>query len=718
VIFRWLTGIFVGFLLSIVMRYGEAAQPRFAFSANSFNDTVSQYIVDSKEGRLIPNGLAAASHFPSSIAVHPSNKYVFVTTQSNTELHIYSLDNDTGRLQEINALQAQVASPFAITFDQSGRFVYVAGRVSGNIMGFSFDANTGKIKPISGMPVSAQQRTRQFAVHPSGKYLYAVNVYSDNVSAFKIDETTGMLSKVPGSPFSVGIAPIDMMLPMNDIPQGISQGPYNIQIHPSGKFLYVPNWMSASVSAFKINPSTGSLELIKGSPFKSDPHPYDVVLSPDGRYLYSIHWAMNTIVGFAIDTETGTLRRLSKVGMNTLGSGPVDSWFDGPANTLYISHYYTHNIASYVYNPNDGSLTLNNSTPSRSGPRSISVSYGENPVRLSSRTLYSLSATEKSLTAYNIDTQTGKLKNIANTRLVGNPVSMAYDSVNNIVYVVTNAPDELQAYALDKNNKIQSAVKAPVKLIETPSSVAVGRNGYIIYITSAVRDRLSLFERHPVTGEIKEWPESPRSTKSYPSSVKIDPASRFAFVLSEKSNTIGSYRYRDGLWPLVDEGITRPRLGKDNSEIIDMATDPLGNYIYAADAKNNEILAYWINTSSGYLENAKASNFKVGRRPTSVLVHPSGKWAYVVNNLDNTIYCYSVKILDGSLDKKLQTINTLALPQDLKMDASGRFAYLRYQDSEKVSLYTVDDTNGRLTHQQELIFTGEVTDLVMDHWLQ
>ena len=48
------------------------------------------------------------------------------------------------------------------------------------------------------------------------------------LAADMIDESTGMLTKVPGSPFSVGFAPLDYMIPMTDIPEGVNQGPYNM----------------------------------------------------------------------------------------------------------------------------------------------------------------------------------------------------------------------------------------------------------------------------------------------------------------------------------------------------------------------------------------------------------------------------------------------------------------------------------------------------------
>lgn len=696
--------------------------PRFAYAVNSFNNTISQFVVDSKGGRLIPNGLAATNQFPSAIGVHPSNKYVFAIAQPASQLHIYFLDNNTGRLYETanSPVDIGVASPFALLFEPSGRYVYVAGRLSNNIMGFEFNAQSAELKPIEGMPVlTGGQRARQLAISPNGRFIYSVNVYSDTVSAFQIDPDSGALHAVKGSPYKVGQAPVDVRAPMADIPEGITQAPYNIQVHPSGNYVYVCNWMSASVSVFKINQVSGALTLVDGSPFRSDPHPYDLIISPDGLYLYSVHWAVNSIVGFKIEADSGKLVRLKPERINTLGQGPVDLWFDGTENTLYISHYLSHNIASFRYDDNTGLLTLNDSTPSRFGPRAFSVSYGDEVVRFSSNYIYGISESQNSLFAYKINHQTGEIKLAATVQLEAVPVAVAYDKVKQLVYVATKKPNQIHVFALQDDGKtFQVQTKTPVAVNETPSDIAIGSNGIVIYITSAENDRMLVFERHPETGEIKEWPESPRSTDAYPTQVKIDPAGRYAFVLNEKSNVVASYRFRSGLWPLIDRVEMTKEFGKKNSKFTAITTDPLGNFMYVADGVNNDILHYWINTGTGVFEDMKESHFKVGAKPVDMQFHPSGKWIYVVNNKDATINTFSIDNLYGKFEKKVQTLKTAKSPLSIKLDVGGHFAYVFYSNAKKISLYSIDAVSGQLSHKKDVSVDAVISDVVIDSHIE
>ena len=110
-------------------------------------------------------------------------------------------------------------------------------------------------------------------------------VYTDNnsvqaantVSAFSVGPN-GALTPISGSPFSTG---------------GIGgNGGYvastNILVSPSGNILFVANTGSNDVSAFSINPNTGTLTLVPGSPFSTGGNGnLGLALSatPDGKFL-------------------------------------------------------------------------------------------------------------------------------------------------------------------------------------------------------------------------------------------------------------------------------------------------------------------------------------------------------------------------------------------------------------------------------------------------
>ena len=245
----------------------------------------------------------------------------------------------------------------------------------------------------------------------------------------------------------------------------------------------------------------------------------------------------------------------------------------------------------------------------------------------------------------------------------------------------------------------------------------VGKNGLIIYVLSPKRDRLAIFERHPQSGEVKEWPESPRTTEPKPMQVTIDPAGRHVFMLS-KNNMLSSYRGREGQWPLLDQIDMQRKFGKDNSKLTALTTDPLGNFIYAADSANDEILVYWINTSTGIFEDARKPSFKVGATPIAMNVHPTGNWMYVANEKANTIETYRVDNIFGALEEKVQTVNTSKSLRSLRLDATGRFAYVTYEDSRKISLFAIDTKTGLLSHQKDLLLESEIADYVLDSYIE
>jgi DNA-binding beta-propeller fold protein YncE len=62
--------------------------------------------------------------------------------------------------------------------------------------------------------------------------------------------------------------------------------PYGIAVDPMGKFVYVANQRGSNVSAYTINPSTGALAAVSGSPFAAGSTAEGVAVDPMGKFLY------------------------------------------------------------------------------------------------------------------------------------------------------------------------------------------------------------------------------------------------------------------------------------------------------------------------------------------------------------------------------------------------------------------------------------------------
>jgi 6-phosphogluconolactonase (cycloisomerase 2 family) len=89
-----------------------------------------------------------------------------------------------------------------------------------------------------------------------------------------------------------------------------------VRIDASGKFLYVANSITNTIQGFAIDQTTGALTAVPGSPLATDTTPL-VTLDPSGRYLYSTNSGANTIASYSINTTTGALTLVTRIATGT-----------------------------------------------------------------------------------------------------------------------------------------------------------------------------------------------------------------------------------------------------------------------------------------------------------------------------------------------------------------------------------------------------------------
>jgi YVTN family beta-propeller protein len=65
---------------------------------------VSMYTIDATTGGLTPLGTIATELSPTSIAIHPSGKFAYVTNSGSNSVSMYSIDSATGTLTLIGTI--------------------------------------------------------------------------------------------------------------------------------------------------------------------------------------------------------------------------------------------------------------------------------------------------------------------------------------------------------------------------------------------------------------------------------------------------------------------------------------------------------------------------------------------------------------------------------------------------------------------------------------
>jgi DNA-binding beta-propeller fold protein YncE len=86
------------------------------------------------------------------------------------------------------------------------------------------------------------------------------------------------------------------------------------------EFAYVANESSNNVSAYTINPTSGALTPVTGSPFGAGSVPHAVAVDPKGKFVYVVNTAGNNVSGYKIKSN-GALTPLPGSPFEA-GSGP------------------------------------------------------------------------------------------------------------------------------------------------------------------------------------------------------------------------------------------------------------------------------------------------------------------------------------------------------------------------------------------------------------
>jgi len=191
--------------------------------------------------------------YPQCYGLAPNGRFIYEGTIGGT-VQAFIIDATIGALTA--GQTASFVSDYCIV-DPSSRFMYVT---NGNaIAGYIVDSTTGTLTPISGTPltVSDSHALVSMAIHPTGRFLYGIT--AEAIYAFAIDSVSGSLTAIPGSPLMVARS-ADNLSPW-------------FAIEPAGRFGYVTSRTMSSVYGLSIDPSTGALTPVMGSPFTAGTSP-------------------------------------------------------------------------------------------------------------------------------------------------------------------------------------------------------------------------------------------------------------------------------------------------------------------------------------------------------------------------------------------------------------------------------------------------------------
>lgn len=321
------------------------------------------YELDQSSGDLKEMGLVAEVKSPSFLAIHPNRKFLYAISEIDSfngrktgGVSAYSIDPASGKLTLLNQQTSGGPGPCHVSVDKSGKVVLVANYGGGSVesipigsdgklgepgtfiqhQGKSVDASRQEAPHAHSINVDPGNRfavaadlgldrvlvykletrkgtltpndppyttvkpgsgPRHFAFHPTGLYGYVINEMACTVTGFSWDGKKGVLNEVQ----TISTLP-------GSVEKGFSTA--EVQVHPTGKFLYGSNRGHNSIAAFEIG-REGKLEKIQIEPTQGKT-PRNFGIDPTGQWLLAANQDSDTIVVFKIDQKTGKLQATGK----------------------------------------------------------------------------------------------------------------------------------------------------------------------------------------------------------------------------------------------------------------------------------------------------------------------------------------------------------------------------------------------------------------------
>ena len=264
-------------------------------------------------------------------------------------------------------------------------------------------------------------------------------------------------------------------------------------------------------------------------------------------------------------------------------------------------------------------------------------------------------------------------------------------------YVTTPQNDGVTAFRVNTDTGgLKEILGSPYPTGISPTSIRIHPSGKFAYVSNAGEDTVSLYKIGS-TGELTEV--TPRAvTGDQPADILLDPAGTFLFSVNSAGNTISAFSIDSGTGALTSVGTPVSTFGFTP---IRGAIAPSGKFLYVANSNSASISCYVIDGSGG-LTLIPNSPIKVGNGPNWIAIDPAGKFLYVANLQDGTFSGFMIdgtsgilQAMGGSPFGVSATTSTVIPLSSLVVDPSGKYLYITALNSgNNVYGFTIDATSG------------------------
>ncbi|HUO38660.1 MAG TPA: beta-propeller fold lactonase family protein, partial [Mycobacterium sp.] len=263
-------------------------------------------------------------------------------------------------------------------------------------------------------------------------------------------------------------------------------------------------------------------------------------------------------------------------------------------------------------------------------------------------------------------------------------------------------------------------ITTPTGPAADPQSIAVDRSGKFAYVLDGAPSvgwaQVSMYAIDSTTGTLTSIgpPVSTNGFGLYPGVITVDPSGKFAYVVNEgdpwgyedgAAGSVAMYTIDATTGALTFTGLINGTGDIDGScpglcNPGSMVVDPSGKFAYVGTGAAGlfyGVAMYTIDATTGAL--TSIGKVAATAAPSSVATDPAGKFVYVAIPNVTPGSAGSVSMYAVNATGALVSVGTITVgsdPSSVAVDPSGKFAYVTNFSSNDVSMYTINATTGAL----------------------
>jgi 6-phosphogluconolactonase len=207
-----------------------------------------------------------------------------------------------------------------------------------------------------------------------------------------------------------------------------------------------------------------------------------------------------------------------------------------------------------------------------------------------------------------------------------------------------------------------------------------------------------------------------------PCHISVDKTGKMAMVANYGGGSVASYSIQDkgGLSEaqtfVQHEGSSVNLKRQAGPHAHSLNTSPDNRFGFACDLGLDKVLMYKLDPATGKMTSHGHATVAPGSGPRHFAFHPSGKYAFVNNEILMTVTSFAYDAEKGTLTE-IATVSTLPEADRSKTGLStaetvahpnGKFVYVSNRTHDTIAVFSCDPATGRLTLIQNAPAEGEI----------